>query len=309
MSGRDAISASSASRWRFCSSSRLVVVASRWSSSAACRCRAARRPSSAAVRSVSAVSSRSSASTASRASASEFAGGVLDGGFVALLLDQRIPLVRQAGEGSTGILSKGALAGEVGSDLSKPALVGVARFGDAGFLGVQRLAGDDQPLQGLGSLSFGLPQPGQALGVGRPLGGFRRHRLHVVADCNLGIVEGEPRHGQRAFRRDPAQMEQDGLGLPDLLADVAVARRLPRLLLQRAKLGVHGDDDVVQAQQVGFGGLQAKLGLVPAGVQAGDAGGFLQQHPPLGRFGIDDGADTALTDQGRGIGAAGVVGE
>ncbi len=164
-------------------------------------------------------------------------------------------------------------------------------------------------MQRLGGLSFGLPQPGQALGVVRPLGGFRRHRLHVVADGHLGIVEGEPRHRQRAFRRDPAQMEKHRFGLPDLLADVAVARRLPRLLLQRAELGVHRDDDVVQAHQVGFGGLQPQLRLVPAGVQAGDAGGFLQQHPPLGRLGVDDGADTALADQGRGVGAAGVVGE
>ena len=87
-----------------------------------------------------------------------FAGRLLDGGFVALFLDQRFPLVGQAGKRGTGILRQSPLAGKVGSDLGKPALVGVARLGDAPFLGVQRLAGDHQPLQCLRRLGFGLPQ-------------------------------------------------------------------------------------------------------------------------------------------------------
>ena len=120
-----------------------------------------------------------------------FAGGFLDGGFVALFFDQRFPLVGQAGQRGPGILGQRPFAGKVGGDLGKPALVGVARLGDALFLGVQRLAGDHQPLQRLRRLGFGLPQLRQALGVGFPLGGFRRHRLHVVADGHLGIVEGE----------------------------------------------------------------------------------------------------------------------
>src|SRR3546814_11556475 len=44
-----------------------------------------------------------------------------------------------------------------------------------------------------------------------------------------------------------------------------------------------------------------------AAVQAGDAGRLLQKQPALGRPGVDQRADAALADQGRGTGAGTVV--
>ena len=66
-------------------------------------------------------------------------------------------------------------------------------------------------------------------------------------------------------------------------------------------------DDVFEAFQICFRRAQAQFGLVPAGVQPGDAGGFFKQASALGRFRVDNCADAALTDHrgrprtGRGI--------
>jgi hypothetical protein len=60
---------------------------------------------------------------------------------------------------------------------------------------------------------------------------------------------------------------------------------------------------------VALGGAQPQFGLVPAGVQAGDAGGFLQQRPALDRLGVDEGADAPLTDHRRRVRSGGQVGE
>ncbi len=68
-------------------------------------------------------------------------------------------------------------------------------------------------------------------------------------------------------------------------------------------------EHVGEPHQVGLGGLEAQLGLVPARVQAGDAGGLLDQRAAFGRLGIDEGADAALGDDRRRLRAAGRVGE
>jgi hypothetical protein len=48
---------------------------------------------------------------------------------------------------------------------------------------------------------------------------------------------------------------------------------------------------------------------MPAGMQAGDAGGFLQDHAAFFRPRIDERRDPALADHGAGFGAAGHIGE
>ena len=104
-------------------------------------------------------------------------------------------------------------------------------------------------------------------------------------------------------------MKQQGLGPAQLIGDVAVAGGLAGLPLQAGKLAVQGADDVVQPLQVGFGGAQAQFGFVPPGMQPGDPRGLLQQVTAIRWLGVDDGADPALADEGRGAGSGGQVGE
>jgi len=94
-------------------------------------------------------------------------------------------------------------------------------------------------------------------------------------------------------------MQQRRLDAPDVVVQVAVARRLPGLLLQRLQLAFERDDDVVQARQVGLGRAQPQLRLVPARMQAGDARSLLEQGTAIRRLGVDEGTDAALADQCR----------
>ena len=89
----------------------------------------------------------------------------------------------------------------------------------------------------------------------------------------------------------------------------AVADRLARLLLQAVDLGGELADHVLDPQQIGFRRFQPQLGLVPAGMQAGNAGGFLQHAAALLGLGLDDLADAALMHQRRRARAGGGVGE
>ena len=89
------------------------------------------------------------------------------------------------------------------------------------------------------------------------------------------------------------------LGLADLAGDLAIALRLAGLALQRLQLRRQLADQVGQAREIGFGGVEAKLGLVAAAMQAGDAGGIFQHAAALLRRGIDDLADPPLAHQRR----------
>src|SRR5688572_33146658 len=99
---------------------------------------------------------------------------------------------------------------------------------------------------------------------------------------------------------DPAEMMLERLDLADLAGDFAVALRLPRLTLQRLQLIGKLADDVAEPFEIRFRGFQPKLSLMPAAVQAGDAGCIFQNTAPLLRGGADDLADSALADEGGG---------
>ena len=91
-------------------------------------------------------------------------------------------------------------------------------------------------------------------------------------------------------------MEHGRLSLADVVRKIAVAGCLAGLLLQVCQLRIQGHQDVVQALEIGFRAPEPQFGLVAARVQAGDAGGFFQQLPPLNWLGGDHGADPALAD-------------
>ena len=97
-------------------------------------------------------------------------------------------------------------------------------------------------------------------------------------------------------------------GLAHLRGYGAVADRLTRLLFQTIDLGSELPNDVFDPQEIGLRRLQPQLGLMPAGMQAGNTGSFFQHAAALLRFGLDNLADPALMDErgraraGRGVG-------
>ena len=169
-------------------------------------------------------------------------------------------------------------------------------------------AGIGEPLQAGGGAGLGLAQARQFGGADRlDARGFR-----LLAGALGHLADGEV-VGVGGFRHvgiglHPAQMKQHRLGLAHLGRDFAVADRLARLLLQAVDLPGELADHVLDAGEVGFGGLQPQFGLVAAGVKAGDAGGIFQHAAALLGLGLDDLADLALVHQrrrtraGRGIG-------
>ena len=163
--------------------------------------------------------------------------------------------------------------------LAEPAV----EFGDAllgaGLFAFERVARHHEPLQRGGGSGLGLAQGRQAGGDGS------------LAHRGFGLLAGavgDDAHGQSRVplgggdldpRRDPAQMEQQRFGAAHLRGNVAVARRLPRLGLEAGNLAGQLADHVLGPLQIVLGGPQPQLGLVAPGVQAGNAGRFLEHAP------------------------------
>ena len=126
---------------------------------------------------------------------------------------------------------------------------------------------------GGGALSFGSLVDGRAGGFGLALRGLG----------GLG-------------RFTPAGEDHPAFRDPDLVGELAVALGRLGLAPERRGADLHVAQHFVEPQQVGLGGAQFLLGVLAADVEAGNAGGLLQHHPPLGRLGRDDLADLALAD-------------
>ena len=76
---------------------------------------------------------------------------------------------------------------------------------------------------------------------------------------------------------------------------------MARLALEIAQLRLQGADHVLKALQICLRRPELELGLVPARVQAGDAGRLFEQGPPLCRLCADDVADPPLAHQCRAV--------
>ncbi len=218
-------------------------------------------------------------------------------GFVRLGLERRLlggePLERRRGVGR-----QRPLALKVGRELLEPAVEFADALLGAGLLALQRFARDDQTLQRGGRLGFGLAQARAARRRPRP--GGRSLRLLAGARRNDadGLVLGALGVGDLGAGADPAQMEQQRLGAAHLAGNIAVAHCLPRLGLQRRDLRGELADDVFDPRQIVLGGLEPQLGLMPAGMQPGNAGGLFEHAAALIGPRLDDLADAALMDQG-----------
>ncbi len=208
-----------------------------------------------------------------------------------------------------GVGGELALALAVGGELHQPQI----EFGDAvlgaRFLAVEVGQRDIEPVQSGAGARLGLAQFGQRGGSQRlALGGFRL-RAGAGRDLAHANILGVLGLGHLAARGGPAQMVERRLRLAHLRGHGAIADRLARLFLQPVDLGGELADHILDPQQIGFRRLQPQFRLVPACMQAGDPGGFLQHAAALFGLGLDDLADAALMHQRRRARAGGGVGE
>ena len=222
---------------------------------------------------------------------------------------QRLAFGGELGQRRLRIRRQRVFAGDVLGQLDEaPVEFGHALPG-ARLLAIERLAGDHEALQRGGGLGFGVAQRRQRRGGDRLLG--RRFRLRAGAGGDFADADvlGMLGVGDFLHRRDVTQMKQRRLGLAHLLGDSAVAHGLAGLALEPIDLLGELADHVLEAGEVLLGGAQPQLGLVAAGVQAGNAGGFFQHAAALLGLGLDDLADAALVDEGGRARAGRGVGE
>ena len=132
-----------------------------------------------------------------------------------------------------GIGRVAALAFEVGGELLEPAVEFADALPGAGFFALQRVAGDDETLQGRGGSGLGLAQRRQHRGeLGLPRG--RRCLLAGArGDQTNGRVPGPLGFADLGVGGSPAQVKQQRFGAADLAGNVAVADGLARLGLER----------------------------------------------------------------------------
>ena len=106
-----------------------------------------------------------------------------------------------------------------------------------------------------------LGQRGFGAGGDGPLGGAQ------IGGDAFGFGRGDA----------PPHRQQPRFELADLLAQAAVALRLPRLLAERLDLCGERRDHIVEPGKIGFGGLQFQLGFVSPCMQTGGAGRLVEQ--------------------------------
>ena len=95
----------------------------------------------------------------------------------------------------------------------------------------------------------------------------------------------------------PLKVKQHGFSPADLGRQLLVTLHLTGLPFETFDLGVELAEDVRQSRQIVLRRLEPQLRLVPAAVEAGDAGGVFQNASPLLGFGVDNLADLALADE------------
>ena len=221
---------------------------------------------------------------------------------------QRLFFLGQLGQRCFGVGDQRAFSRDVLLELGESPVELGQTIASTGLLGVERVAGDQQALQRRGGARLGFAERRHAFGGGlAALAGLRLRDRRFGNGANTQVL-GLLAVFHLGIRAEPAQIIERGLDLADFRRDVAVANRLPGLTLERVDLAGQLIDHVLDAEQVGFGGLEPQFGLVAACVQAGNSGGLFKNAAALLGLGLDDLADAALVDErgraraGRGVG-------
>jgi hypothetical protein len=131
-----------------------------------------------------------------------------------------------------------------------------------------------------------------------------RHHLGVEPgqrglQLDLGRRTLETRRRQRLElgpQRGDLPTGHEGLHLGELGDQAAVPLGRLGLALERAQLPANLAQQVLHAQQVRLGGVEASLRLLLALAELEDAGGFLDDRPAFLGPGVEDGVDLALAD-------------
>ena len=215
-----------------------------------------------------------------------------------LRLSVRRDLGLETGQDLLSLGDEGALALKVVPHLARARLELALAVGGALGLALEILLLDVEARNGGGALGFGLAQGGKSLGElsllaqssGLGLGRLGKAGERGGKRCFLGL---DVRLGPR-----PGEEHQDRLDLADLGRDLLVAAGGAGLPLQALDLGIELAQHVAETGEVAFGRLEPQLGLVAAAVQAGDAGGVLQDAAALLGLGVDDLGDLALAHEG-----------
>ena len=161
----------------------------------------------------------------------------------------------------------------------------------------ERLAGERDAMQGGAAARFLLAQGRQSGGGERlqPRGFALRAR--ALGDFEEVGVEPPARLGERRLMFAPRDEPRQRLVAADRASELAVAVRLARLTLEAVDLGVDLLQHILDADEIVFGALQPKLGFVASRMEAGDAGGFLEDQTARLGLGGNDLADLALAHQ------------
>ncbi len=232
----------------------------------------------------------------------DLAGGVEGLGERRILMGE--PLDHPGGVGDEGLLAL-KVAGELGGATLE---LGLALAG-ALFLGLQRVARQRDAVEGRAAARLLLAQRGK-IGGGERL---QSRRLALGAGA-LGDVEQIgiellPGLGEGGLVLPPRDEVGERLVAADVGGEIPVTARLAGLAFQALDLDVDLLQDVLDPQEVVLGPFQAKLRLVAARMQAGNAGRLLEDESSRLGLGRDDLADLALADERGRAGAGGGVGE
>ena len=195
----------------------------------------------------------------------------------------RRALAVELGGRRLGVALAAALADKILLGLLQAGLGLLLGLGDALGFGGQRIVRHAQPLQGGGRGGLVVAQRrqrGRGLGLRR---GGKADQAREVGDAGLGLLQALAGLGQLALGGGELQRQHGGLGAADMVGQVAVAAGLARLALQPLVLLLERHQHVLHARQVLLGGAQPQLGLVAAGIEAGDAGGLIDDGAPVDR--------------------------
>ncbi len=214
----------------------------------------------------------------------------------------------EAFERGGGVGRQRPLARQIGRELLEPAIEFADPLLGARFFALQRIAGNKEALQSRGGGGFRLAQgwkSGCDIGLPRRRDGLLAGALGDDADRLVLATFGVEDFG---LHRGPAQVEQQRLGAADLSGNIAIARGLPGLGLERSDLRGELADDILGPGKIVLCGLEPEFCFVTARVQAGNACRLFEHAAALVGPGLDDFADAALMDQsgrpraGRGVG-------